>query len=140
MQGVTESKAKEIFKELWANDEFDWDFEGPHFCDRCNRSGVGLDVVQDAKYDLLKARENGKQINNELNFFWGCAQRIQDKHRTQEAGSHRRGEAADKGCTPEGFNSYQDYFNYLCRKVQEDFPDTPEQVEQRIRESSRIER
>jgi len=127
MIGVTEEQAKKIFTELWPGEEFDWDFEAEHFIQSCNR--YGLDVMRDAKYDLVKARDAGRNISNELNFLLGCARRIQDREKERSSSKHPRGD--DDGVTPSGFNSYNDYFEYLKRKVQEDFPDTKEQAAQR---------
>ena len=132
MLGVTEAKAKEIFDELWHNDEFEWDFEREHFLAQCNR--YGMELMLDAKYDLLKARQGNKQIANEMSFLFGCARMIQEREQSRKQGSRSRGIKDETGLTPKGFNAYADYYDYLCRKIQEDFPDTPEQAERRRQE------
>lgn len=131
---MTEQKAKELFLELWPGEEFDWDFEREHFISNCNR--YGMDVMIDAKYDLQKTKESGRGISNEINFLFGCARRIQDRERERSASSRQgRPRGDDGGITPAGFNSYNEYFEHLKRKVQEDFPDSQEQAAQRTAET-----
>jgi len=130
MIGVTEQKAKEIFGELFGADlDLDWDFEGLHFADICNRHG--LDAVKDAEYAVKKAQNDGKSIGNGLNYFYGCLRRVVDNEAQKKSANSNHPRGDDGGVTPAGFNSYNDYFEYLKRKVQEDFPDTPEQAAQR---------
>jgi len=120
MIGVTETQAKKIFTDLWANDEFEWDFEGEHFADVCNR--YGLDVMNDAKYQVLKARDEGKPIRDEMQYLWGCARSIKERENVRETTNSKHPRGDDGGITPAGFNSYKAYFEHLIRQVDEDFP------------------
>lgn len=139
MIGVTEEKAKAMFLELWPDDRYEWDFESAHFQDLCNR--FGLDIVNDAKYELMKARESGRVIRDEMQYLWGCARAIKEREGRREASIGRKPQADDDGITPSGFDSYTEYFNHLIDHVQQDFPDTPEVATQRQEEvRARIER
>jgi hypothetical protein len=132
MIGVTEERAKEIFMSLWSGDQFEWDFEREHFLDMCNR--FGLDTVNDAKYQLTKARDDGKMIRDEMQYFWGCARAIKDRNQTRESSNAKHPRGDDGGITPQVFNSYREYYEHLKSNVQKDFPDTPEQATERERQ------
>jgi hypothetical protein len=135
MIGMTEEQAKKMFIDLWPGRQQEWSFEGPHFFDMCLR--FGPDVLKDAKYEIEKYLKSGKKPTNEIAFFFGCAKRIAAEQSLRSARAQKRSNEKDE-CTPPGFDSYGEYFEYLCRKIQDEFPDTLEQMDQRIRESTPI--